>query len=134
MPIFSSKLSVAGRANLAQFYCLCLLCAFFHFHGLMRQPHIDRSCAVFPRLHWYVIILQRGFEGFFGPFRLVPLRARMHALHPCFLRDICVWNLVLPLGFNRFLSPSLSTNDQIFLHDVGLLSRSHMNVGGLITA
>ena len=27
----------------------------------------------------------------------------MHALHPCFLQDLRVWNLVLPLDFNSFL-------------------------------
>ena len=27
----------------------------------------------------------------------------MYALHPCFLQDFCVWNLVLPLVFNSFL-------------------------------
>ena len=31
----------------------------------------------------------------------------MHALHPCFLQDLRVWNLVLPLDFNSFLKQLL---------------------------
>ena len=31
----------------------------------------------------------------------------MHALHPCFLQDLCVWDLVLPLDFNSFLKQEI---------------------------
>ena len=34
----------------------------------------------------------------------------MHALHPCFLQDLCIWNLVLPLDFETAFSNSLSGN------------------------
>ena len=46
----------------------------------------------------------------------------MHDLHPCLLQDLCVWNRV-----STAFSHSLSGNDSVFLHDVGILPRSHMH-------
>ena len=53
----------------------------------------------------------------------------MHALHPCFLQEPRFWNVVLPPDLTTF-SNSLSGNGQVSLHDVGILSKSHMHTGG----
>ena len=98
-------------------------------------------CSLFPRPHWYVEILQRGFDGVLSVssghldflwtslirhsynMALAVLALSMYALHPCFCSDSMSGLLSCHLIFECFL---------IQLKSLSMtLSRSHMHTRGL---